>query len=440
MENTEQVPAQEPTVAVTPTPTPAEAAPSVPVSDTPQPTVEAEKKIKVAVSIAPKNKKQDLINRKEWLAKVRQENQEALKNAGYKPDAIVEILRFMSGSDAKYPYAKGLKNPLVHMLASVANGLHYQTATWGSGDVSQLICLLVEVNGIFANKDTKVGDKEFMKASGDEAMKFIRGKFDDAWTRAKVMCNQNLARAKAAILRAINSPKRPDAIPARCRYLLECIIEITMNMVDPFEGVFHDSVVEVPEELKGKIMSYEELKEKRAQQHNGHYRKGGKPNQPPREPAKCQKCGENLTWIREIHRNICTNVMCVWGTTKEEAIERYGGKEDRPRYSKGGKKGKDSFHYKGGDGNETMSDKFKARYAKKAADRVVASVVPTEEKIVKDKDGNEKKVTVKKAFSGSAGVWDALDSLKIADAPAETPAPAAEAPANPPPPENPPAE
>lgn len=422
MENTEQVPAQEPVVATPNTDTPAETAPQETVSETPQPTVNAEKKIKVSVSASPNKKKQDLINRKEWLAKIRQENQEALKSAGYKPDAIVEILRFMSGSDAKYPYAKGLKNPLVHMLASVANGLHYQTATFGSGDVSQLICLLVEVNGIFANKETKVGDKEFMKSSGDEALKFIKATFDEAWTKAKVMCNQNLSRAKSAILRAINSPKRPDSIPARCRYLLECIIEITMNMVDPFEGIFHDQICPVPEELKGKVLSFEELKEKRAQQHAQHFKKGGRPNQPPREPAKCQKCGEPLTWIKEVHRNICTNVMCVWGTTKEEAIERWGG-EDRPRYTKGGKKGKDGFHYKGKDGNASQSDKFNARYAKKAADRVIASAVPTEEKVVKDKDGKEKTITVKRDFNTSAGTWDALDALKIPDGPAAEAAP-----------------
>ena len=113
--------------------------------------------------------------------------------------------------------------------------------------------------------------------------------------------------------------------------------------------------------------------------------------------------------------------MCVWGTTKEEAIERWGG-EDRPRYTKGGKKGKDGFHYKGKDGNTSQSDKFNARYAKKAADRVIASAVPTEEKVVKDKDGKEKTITVKRDFNTSAGTWDALDALKLPTANPETPA------------------
>ena len=449
-ENTEVVPAQEqPTTPETPAPTP-EAAPTEPVSEAPaavtqepaavepsQETPAPKTPIKVTVSSTPPKKKEksEFVNRKEWIAKRRAENQEMLKNAGYKPDAIVEILRFMSLADDKYPYAKGLKSPLVHMLAAIATGIHYQTATWGSGDVSQLICLLVEVNGIFASKDCMVGEKKFMAAPGEEVMKFVRETFDSVWTKSKVMCNQNLARAKAAILRAINSPKHPESIAARARYVLECFIEITMNMVDPFEGIFHDQVIPVPEELKGKVVSYEELKNRRQQIRNGH--KPQNNQRPPREPQLCKKCGKELTWVREIHRNICTNVMCVWGTTKEEAIERWGGEERPQKFSKGGDHKGSQFKYKGDDKRMSAKDKFNAKYGKMAPKKPKNySVVPTVEEIKPD----GKKVTKKLNFNDSSSVWSALEGLKLGSEPAKPETPAEVAPAPEPAPEAPAAE
>lgn len=393
-----------------PTPT-APAADSAPVTtEAPAaaqaPAPEQPKKPQIKVNPKKNFNKNDMKDKREWLAKIRQENTEFLRKSGYAPDAVVEILRFMHSGDKKYPYAKGLKSPLVHMLANVANSIHYQTKTFNSSDVSELVCLLVDVLSVISNPATKVGEVEFMKSSGDDCHQFIRATFDKIWETHNVTCNQNMARAKSAFVRAINSPKNPESIPARCRYLLECIIEITMNMVDPFTGIFHDEPVPVPEELAGKVRSYEELaKAKREMRRQG----GHRPDKRP--PLKCKQCGADLIYVEEIDRNICVNVLCPWGTTKEIAIERWKGKESNPR--RGGARGKghdghrhDGFHSKVAMDTRSASDKFKAKYDKRtkviktAVEKTIAAAAP------KDEMGTNK------SFS-SGGVWDALDGLKL---------------------------
>lgn len=399
------------------TPTVAEQAPETPavttteVAATPAPAAQTvteaapqQKKPVIKVSTkkgAPKGKvdKKDFLARREWVNKIRQENQEALRTSGYKSDAIVEVLRFMAGGDEKFPYAKGLKSPLIHMLTMVAQGIQYQTASWNSGDTSQLICLLVDVNGTLSNSNTKVKNKPFMETSGNACMAFIRSVFNKVWDSQHASENENLARARFCILRAINSPKHPESIPARARYLLECIIEITMHMVDPFEGIFHNEVIPVPEELAEKVRSYEELKQPREPRNFQHHEHEN------HEPLLCKKCGKPLTRVREIRKSICENPLCVWGTTKEDAIARWNSKKNNPQPHQSKKPGNrgphEEVHSRVPADTTSAVDKFKAKYARVPRPaKTIASAAP------KNAEGKTQQ------FGVGGDVWAALDGLK----------------------------
>ena len=159
-----------------------------------------------------------------------------------------------------------------------------------------------------------------------------------------------------------------------------------------------------------------------------------------------------MLYLFNIQKHICTNPLCEdFRPPRKKREDGEGGqRRDRRPQKKGNGEG-----FRSGKPIKTQSgaDRFKQRYAKKP--EVIATAAPTEQKIIKDKDGSEKKITVKKQFSTSVGTWDALDALKLggeAEAPKEevketvtpepapaepVPAPEVPAPAEAPAPENP---
>ena len=361
--------------------------------------------------------------RKAWIAKKRAEHQKVLTESGYAPVAVLAVMKYMA---TQHGYEKKCaKDNLCYMFADFAACLKYRVGKFDRDMSAAIAMCIVDANANIAQ------DNDILKVEEAEASKKVQDIVNHAW---KVNCDlgpkrDDMQRIKQFFIHAM----RPDieGFVRRAKYFVECIVDLMLTTIDPFEGMFHDEELTKPAGFK---------------------HRGVMPPRPAKQ--KCPKCGKYMLYLFNIQKHICTNPLCEDFRPPRKKREDGEGGQRRDRRPQ--KKGNNGEGFRSGKPIKTQSgaDRFKQRYAKKP--EVIATAAPTEQKVIKDKDGSEKKITVKKQFNTSVGTWDALDALKLggeAEAPKEevketvtpepapaepapapeVPAPAAEAPA----PENP---
>lgn len=343
--------------------------------------------------------------RKAWIAKKRAEHQKVLTESGYAPVAVLAVMKYMS---TQHGYEKkASKDNLCFMFADFAACLKYRVGKFDRDMSAAIAMCIVDANANIASENNILNIEEA------EASKKVQDIINHAW---KVNCDlgpkrDDMQRIKQFFIHAI----RPDieGFVRRAKYFVECIVDLMLTTIDPFEGMFHEEELQKPAGFK---------------------HRGVMPPRPAKQ--KCPKCGETMLYLFNIQKHICTNPLCEDYRPPRKKREDGEGGQRRP-FKKGGNKGEG---FRSGKPIKTQSgaDRFKQRYAnaKKAEPRVFKAAAPTEEKIIKDINGKDKKITVQKKFETGAGTWDALDALKIppettaeqpavSEAPAEAVAPAA---------------
>ena len=362
---------------------------------TPQPN----KPTKIKVSQKPQKKgfdPSDVEARKAWIAKKRAEHQKVLTDSGYTPVAVLSVMKYMA---SQHGYEKkASKDNLCYMFADFAECLKYKVRQFDRDMSAAIAMCIVDANANIASENNILNLEEA------ESSKKVQEIINHAW---KVNCDlgpkrEEMQRIKQFFIHAM----RPDigGFAHRSKYFIECIVDLMLTTIDPFEGMFHDEELSKP---------------------SGFKHRGVMPPRPAKQ--KCPKCGENMLYLFNIQKHICTNPLCEDyrppRRKREDGGE--GGQQRRPFKRNNGE------GFRSGKPVKTQSgaDRFKQRYAKKLEPKVAHTAAPIEEKIIKDKDGKEKKITVTKSFSSAAGTWDALDALKIPQKPADEQPAVSEAPA-----------
>lgn len=353
---------------------------------------------KIKVNSRPQKKgfdPSDAEARKAWIAKKRAEHQKVLTDSGYTPVAVLAVMKYMA---SQHGYEKkASKDNLCYMFADFAECLKYKVRQFDRDMSAAIAMCIVDANANIAS------EQNILNLEEAESSKKVQEIINHAW---KVNCDlgpkrEEMQRIKQFFVHSM----RPDieGFARRARYFIECIVDLMLTTIDPFEGMFHDEELQKPAGFK---------------------HRGVMPPRPPKQ--KCPKCGETMLYLFNISKHICTNPLCEdYRPPRKKREDGEGGQQRRP-FKKNNGEG-----FRSGKPVKTQSgaDRFKQRYAnKKTEPKVIKSAAPTEEKIIKDKDGKEKKVIVAKKFNTSAGTWDALDALKIPDPGAEQPA-VSEAPA-----------
>ena len=351
------------------------------------------KPTKIKVSQKPQKKgfdPSDAEARKAWIAKKRAEHQKVLTDSGYSPVAVLAVMKYMS---TQHGYEKkASKDNLCFMFADFAACLKYRVGKFDRDMSAAIAMCIVDANANIAS------DNNILNIDEAEASKKVQDIINHAW---KVNCSlgpkrDDMQRIKQFFIRVI----RPDSegFVRRAKYFIECIVDLMLTTIDPFEGMFHDEELKKPTGFKNRCVM------------------------PPR-PAKqkCPKCGETMLYLFNIQKHICTNPLCEdYRPPRKKREDGEGFRPGKPIKTKSG------------------TDRFKQRYAKvkKSEPKPIKTAAPTEEKIVKDVNGKDKKIMVQKKFETSRGTWDALNNLKLtpetpAEQPAVSEAPAAEVAAEP---------
>lgn len=361
------------------------------------------KPTKIKVSQKPQKKgfdPSDAEARKAWIAKKRAEHQKVLTESGYSPVAVLAVMKYMS---TQHGYEKkASKDNLCFMFADFAACLKYRVGKFDRDMSAAIAMCIVDANANIASENNILNIDEA------EASKKVQDIINHAW---KVNCSlgpkrDDMQRIKQFFIRVI----RPDieGFVRRAKYFVECIVDLMLTTIDPFEGMFHDEELKKPTGFKNRCVM-------------------------PPCPAKqkCPKCGETMLFLFNIQKHICTNPLCE--DYRPPRKKREDGEDGQRRPFKKGDSNKGEG-FRSGKPIKTKSgtDRFKQRYAnvkKPAEPKSIKTAAPTEEKIVKDVNGKDKKITVQKKFETSSGTWDALDGLKLTpETPAEQPA-VSEAPA-----------
>ena len=350
---------------------------------TPQPN----KPTKIKVSQKPQKKgfdPSDVEARKAWIAKKRAEHQKVLTDSGYTPVAVLSVMKYMA---SQHGYEKkASKDNLCYMFADFAECLKYKVRQFDRDMSAAIAMCIVDANANIASENNILNLEEA------ESSKKVQEIIEQQQSMLEQISGFTKEEAKEYLIRSVEEDARHDIAKK-----------------------FKEIDAQAKDDATKKAKEYMD--------------KGGLvPDMPPR-PAKqkCPKCGENMLYLFNIQKHICTNPLCEDyrppRRKREDGGE--GGQQRRPFKRNNGE------GFRSGKPVKTQSgaDRFKQRYAKKLEPKVAHTAAPIEEKIIKDKDGKEKKITVTKSFSSAAGTWDALDALKIPQKPADEQPAVSEAPA-----------
>lgn len=346
----------------------------------------------IKVSSAPKGKHKKTTaeiqkDRREWVAKHRAEQKDMLQKAGYTDVAIIQIMKYASGH-AGYE-KKRAKDHLILMFVSLANDLRYRMPKFDRDLSAKLVVGLIDANGKLPARlshnhltpsDVLVGktDEEKQKIA-QAAVQSSLGNSDDGKALAKAVCF------------AVNN-KFAEGYAERLKFFCDAAVDCSMKCVDPFEGMFHDSPLKAPEWM--------------------HAKKAFVPKGKP-----CPKCGKPMQHVFKTNKDFCLNPLCeayAPPPEKKAAPEKISTQHDH--------------NYTSGKRIEQTSaaDKFRQRYGKKpmtAEQKAKAEKRAAVQAGIKDL----KQKADKFSKDASAGVWGALDALKLGDTPANTEVPTAPA-------------
>lgn len=268
---------------------------------------EAKKHLKITVSTKPKAKKfpkgsfapNDAAAKRAWINQKHKEQQESLIRNGYTPTAAIAIMRYLTNN---HGYEKQrAKDHLIYMFEHLSRSMRFSLNIFTRDISSQLAVLLCDVAGHLSE------ERNLLNMKAEESMQFVLNVFDSVWKSSGGNSTREMQALKNHFEKAMNV-KVAEGYAARARYFIECIVDTTMKMVDPFEGLFHTERLEVPDDVR-KIMH---MPPKGSEPQRGP--RGQKNfNRPKREYPKvfCEKCGQEMKWIFTMKKHICQNPLCT---------------------------------------------------------------------------------------------------------------------------------
>lgn len=340
--------------------------------ETPKPGISI--KVSAAKTSKPRNFKAE-------QAKYNAQRQQMLIDAGYTPEAAIAIIRSLNTT---YGLQYKDRNECIRLFRNMAERLMYRLENFDRNMSAQIAVTCIGI------KDRIRSQKDLNKLTAEESASFVNSTISSSWPKDKNM---------EMILNCFNwaiSSKRSEGLVGRVRLFVDTILDVSMNMVDPFEGMFHVGRLQMPKELKDKIEAARQAKA-------------------PQED--CPMCGQRMMYHFKLKKHYCNNKDCSNFSSPKppRPPRRDGGKPEWKKRREDGegtpkkdapKNRRDGFHYKGKGGQKSAVAAFTDRYSKFAtAKKQEKAAPPPPPALVKDKDGKMKSFT--------SGNWDALDALKI---------------------------
>lgn len=331
------------------------------------PTAPAMKITVSSVPDKPSKKPFDKKAIKDMIAKENQRYSNILTDNQYKPEAVIAIMRYMR-TNRGYGRPSESRGDLIRIFRNFSERLMYRTDAFDRSMSSQIpltfISAIAKINGC----------KNLFDMSDEESCDYVTRALRASWPSQSEIRKSDIDKLHAATLFAINV-KRPEGFAKRAKYFFEAVIDIAMNMVDPFEGMIHSERLEMPQEMRDRI---EAARQKKAPK------------------ADCPVCGKPMIYKFKIQKHFCENPECD-NYSPPPPLRNKGDRGNRPR---------GQFH--SGKPIEQVSqvDKFNGRFAKfHKRDKQVAKVVePKTIMVSKPADG--------KGFSNNAFA-DALNGINI---------------------------
>ena len=302
-----------------------------------------------------------------------------LTSSGYAPEATIAILRYLqSKGDKSVTYRD--QDDCVRTFRNIAERFLYTIPTFNFTISSQIVLTFISV------VDKLYAQREAIKAMNDvESTEYVINLLSSIWPKK---LDENL-KVLDCVLYSINK-KNTVGFVRRARIFFECAIDVSMNMIDPFEGMFHEKPVQMPKEMKERIEAARQAKAPK---------------------ADCPKCGQRMMYHFKLQKHFCANKECEAYSPppKPKFNKKPAPAPDKPeRITRSAGPRKDGFHYKGKKDNLNASEKFNAKFGKFDAKGKPAKAAPVKEEpaLVKDKSTG-------KMRSFTAGSFDALDALKL---------------------------
>lgn len=295
----------------------------------PQATKTAAVKIMVSSTpVKPSKKPFDKKAIKDMIAKENQRYSNILTDNQYKPEAVVAIMRYMR-TNRGYGRPSESRGDLIRIFRNFSERLLYRTDSFDRSMSSQIpltfISTIAKINGC----------KNLFEMSDDESCDYVTKALRASWPTQSEIRKSDIDKLHAAVLFAIN-PTRPESFAKRAKYFFEAVIDIAMNMVDPFDGMIHSERLEMPQEMKDRI---EAARQKKAPK------------------ADCPMCGRPMIYKFKIQKHFCENPDCS-NYSPPPPPRNKGSRGDRSERPRG--------QYDSGKPVEQVSqtDKFNGRFAK----------------------------------------------------------------------------
>ena len=340
----------------------------------PAPQAPTTSALKITVSSAPDKPSKKPFDKKaikDMIAKENQRYSNILTDNQYKPEAVVAIMRYMR-TNRGYGRPSESRGDLIRIFRNFSERLMYRTDAFDRSMSSQIpltfISAITKINGC----------KNLFEMNDEESCDYVTKALRASWPTQSEIRKSDIDKLHAATLFAIN-PTRPEGFAKRAKYFFEAVIDIAMNMVDPFEGMIHSERLEMPQDMKDRI---EAARQKKAPK------------------ADCPMCGRPMIYKFKIKKHFCEHPDCsnyAPPPTPRNKGDR-GNRGDRPR-----------GQYHSGKTVEQTSqvDKFNDRFAKFHKKDKRANV-----KVVEPKTVMTSKPAGGKGFSNNAFAV-ALDGISL---------------------------
>ena len=181
------------------------------------------------------------------------------------------------------------KDNLICMYERLARSMMYKLDYFNRDMSSLLAMILIDINGHLSE------NRKLLDLPEEESRKFVLKTIDEVWkhdggTKDRAM-NMLKQQFQTAMLQMI-----PEGYAARAKFFIESIIDTTMKMVDPFEGMFHNEKLEIPDEIR-KIFKMPP--------------KGQEYVKKEWPKVYCKGCGGEMKWIQSLHKHVCTDSTCI---------------------------------------------------------------------------------------------------------------------------------
>lgn len=336
----------------------------------PAPQAPATPTMKITVSSVPDKSKKPFDKKaiKDMIAKENQRYSNILTDNQYKPEAVVAIMRYMR-TNRGYGRPSESRGDLIRIFRNFSERLMYRTDAFDRSMSSQIPLTFISAIGKIS------ACKSLFDMSDAESCDYVTKALRASWPTQSEIRKSDIDKLHAATLFAIN-PTRPEGFAKRAKYFFEAVVDIAMNMVDPFEGMIHSERLEMPQEMKDRI---EAARQKKAPK------------------ADCPVCGKPMIYKFKIQKHFCENPECS-NYSPPPPPRNKGDRGNRPR---------GQFHSGRPIEQTSQVDKFNGRFAKYHKKDKQAPV-----KVVEAKTVLISKPADSKGFSNSSFA-DALSGINL---------------------------